>query len=179
MFLSYLIVSMSILAIVAKLKNRKNYISNNRSKTSLNSSRNQLQNCSLIEKFECNAPPLEPNNTRKISEDSYNKRLGLINNKMYDTKILSSISISFVLFNTPYFIFMLYVFVYGMKLGDLNRFSVPDLFIKLKVQSYIVLTEILQLLNFSVTGLLFFGSGQVFRFHALQCLRKMISCCLK
>lgn len=101
--------------------------------------------------------------------------------KIHDTKILSSISLSFVLLNTPYFVVMFVMFV-NVDTATSQPWSEPEVFgtelvHKMRIQSGIMLAETLQLVNFSLTGLLFFCSGQIFRLHALKFLRRIVPDC--
>lgn len=105
--------------------------------------------------------------------------------KIHDTKILSSISLSFVLLNTPYFVVMFVMFVNvdttaatsSQPWSETELFEGFELAHKMRIQSGIMLAETLQLVNFSLTGLLFFCSGQIFRLHALKFLRKIVPVC--
>lgn len=154
--LSYLFTSVSILAIVAKLKTSRSFIFSYRSRTptsSVASQQTEMRNDSFTVRM-----------SRQV------KNLGLINYKIQDTKLLTSVSLGFVVFNTPYFLVMLFTMVFAIQNYEANS---SNLLMRIKVQFALVITEVIQLMNFSFTGLLFFCSGQIFRIHALNCFKRV------
>lgn len=193
-FVAYLVVSISIFAIIMKLKATKRFIFEYRSnKNSFNSTFNseektqrrseRAESLDLMRTEEDCAvyPPV----TSRLSADikaksssikmlNVRKRVRLINHKIHDTKILSSVSISFVLLNTPYLISMLYLLIYALNVDDHTRLSPQNMAAKFRLNIYIVVAEIFQLVNFSVTGFLFYFSGKIFRMHASKLFRKLI-----
>lgn len=228
MFFAYLTVSVSLLAIIIKLKKSKGFVDatyrlryssslkclatsstatgaaalvinsgdrfNRRSNTTCGISQQQEQQELIV----CKTPPspskYEKSSMQKSFSSSWlyghhhhhhenhhhhDKNSHLGNHKIHDTKILSSISISFVLLNMPYFFTMFFMFVYVMssnKVENANRkLASSDLMDMIKIQAWILVTEIFQLANFSLTGLLFFCSGQIFRLHAAKCYRHILS----
>lgn len=188
-FMCYIFTSVSIFAIIVKLKKSKNFIFSFKSKasSSLQVPAEQLRQSSatssMIELFEAKSTFCRNHQKTTASflvkASSRNRSLRLINHRIHDTKILSSISISFVLFNAPSFIIMIFMLLYMFHTDEQYRYSsisVTHLMDKMKIQSYLILSEIFQLVNFSVTGLLFFCSGQIFRLHALKCLQRIWPC---
>lgn len=221
-FISYVFASLSILAIVVRVKRSKSFIVAFRAKSNSTTYRSSIagvggggggmdESMIMIEKggggeSSSRGVRLLQRNQSSSSSRSFSFKLwprssvSLVNSstrslsqsrahKIHDTKILSSISLSFVLLNTPYFIVMFAMFIHANRMTttsvtnsvdgivvDLHReeYSEVELVNKMKIQGYIILTETLQLVNFSLTGLLFFCSGQIFRMHALKCLQRAL-----
>lgn len=150
-FLVYFAIGVSHLAIIAKIKRKSTFSHCNSSALLHHRSQTQIKN---------NSADLEVNRRETSCR---------IKRKIQNTKTLVSISISYVLFNLPYFMIIFYMIGYGIENDE--RILVLFLEFKLRVQRYFVITEIFQLMNFSVTGLLLFCSGQTFRVHAFKCFR--------
>jgi hypothetical protein len=151
-FLVYFAIGVSHLAIIAKIKRKSTFSHCNSSALLNHRSQTQMKN---------NSADLEINRRETSS--------CRVNRKIQNTKSLVSISLSYVLFNLPYFMIIFYMIGYGIENDE--RILVLFLEFKLRVQRYFVITEIFQLMNFSVTGLLLFCSGQTFRVHAFKCFR--------
>ena len=182
-FISNVVVSLSILAIVVRLKKSKNLLYSYKSKTrqTLIPESSQIRQIGSLNRL------LEgriSNNTNdaemrtlsqtsgflvKISEKR-NKSLYLINYKIQDTKILTSLSFSFILLNTPYLVAVLYI----VRFMDTNGFTGLDLAQSSNLSNFFLVAEILQLLNFSFICLLFFCSGRIFRLHAFKFFKKCL-----
>lgn len=122
-------------------------------------------------------------NNRKASDSSFisidlvrrKNKMKYINNRIQNTKMLTSISISYVLLNLPYFLVMLGSMILSIRsssssstMEEKGMISVADVAFRLKAIGYVLVTEIFQLVNFSVIGLLFFCSGKIFRLHAFK-----------
>lgn len=159
-FLAYFAIGVSHLAIIAKIK-RKSRFSHCNSSALLNLQHNQ--------KNPSQTQILHPKNNSADLEINRRETSCHVNRKIQNTKTLVSISLSYVLFNLPYFMIIFYMIGYGIENDE--RILVLFLEFKLRVQRYFVITEIFQLMNFSVTGLLLFCSGQTFRVHAFKCFR--------
>lgn len=194
MFLAYLTVSGSLLAIILKLKKSKKVLvyafraANSSSNSGENTMSTQEQRARLMAASRAASRSwdiysdilLRRSNSTSLnlvctphlllSNSSY-RSIRLVSSKIHDTKILTSISLSFVLLNLPYFATMFCMFVYVMKLEDIRYFAVSDLIAKIRLQTWFLVTEIFQLVNFSVTGLIFFCSGRIFRTHAINFFR--------
>lgn len=199
-FVCYIIIAISIFAIVLRLKNSNNFVFAFRSKATSNSavaaaaSNNENNNpkcskCSgsgesakeLLEIKTQEMLHIENGINRAPSNSSFSSielpkkriKLQLINHRIQNTKMLISISASYVLLNLPYFLVMLASMIFGIR--EENIVTVMDVAFRLKVWSYVLITEIFQLVNFSVVGLLFFCSGKIFRHHALKFCKKINS----
>lgn len=160
--LAYFFVGFSILAIVIKLKKNRTHIIAYRSRTRSDITSSTSNSTS------------RNNQSFRMSLSERVDNLRLINYKIQDTKFLTSISISFVVLNTPYFMIMLFTLAYAIRAYGLNRSSAVDLDMQMKIQGSIIVTEVFQLVNFSITGLLFFCAGKIFRFHALKCIQRLL-----
>lgn len=195
MFTAYLMISASLLAIIVKLKNSKRtFLKVSYSSSNSNSSRHVTK--TIVRKEQQMIRLSEPSAQQPFCCDNSNENLStspnvgsvcpssfmsspsrrsfqLANPKIHNTQILTSISLSFVLLNLPFFVAMFVMFYMSMRLGDKRRFAVTDLVDKMKIQIWMLVTDMLQLANFSLTGLLFFCSGQIFRIHAIKFLRGM------
>lgn len=151
-FLAYFAIGVSHLAIIAKIKRKSRFSSHCNSSALLNHrSQTQIKN---------NSADLEINRRETSCH---------VKRRIQNTKTLVSICLSYVLFNLPYFMIIFYMIGYGIENDE--RILVLFLEFKLRVQRYFVVTEIFQLMNFSVTGLLLFCSGQTFRVYAIKCFR--------
>ena len=194
-FLSYFFVSFSLFAIIAKLKRRQKNLrlsyrvnkpsSHSFSLLSHRQQKRRESNASNNEVFESvashqeNCCVFDPINRMHSSINSRRsdvmhpiRRLqstGRLNNyKGQDTRVLCSLSISFFLLNTPYYVIMLIFIAYEMIVEydhSIDDFSISDLVFQLKKQQCIIISETLQVLNFSLIGLVFFLSGHLFRAH--------------
>lgn len=185
-FISYILVSLCIFAIIVKLKKKKSFIFFFRSNINSNSTSLELNNIVRNnQQTEDNQNSIESeinnnsnNETRKVNRSFSKFELSVIrqpkstgrwiNRRVHDTRILSSISICFVILNTPYFISMFRTVIFAIKTEGQDRYTPDNLVIVLNVHSSLVISEVFQLLNFSLTGLLFFCSGKIFRLHAIK-----------
>jgi hypothetical protein len=97
--------------------------------------------------------------------------------KMRLTKILITISASFVLLRLPFFIawcrFILFKFYITKPFNEEQRNELK------RRNEMVDYTEILQLINYAVTGLLYFATGNSFRQNVLASLRCCSNCLLK
>lgn len=82
--------------------------------------------------------------------------------KSQGSKMLLAISVSFVVFNFPYFVVMLVSF---MSTKMVTAQSETEFLVKLNIKKILILLELLQIVNFSLTGFLFFATGTKFRVH--------------
>ena len=187
-FVLYLLVSSSILAIIVKLKKANQFkFEYDSKKVSQQLNQNDQQQQQQLQVYNKTSSLSHENDMESESvmlpahRDSnlHNKtrRVTLvIANKMYDTRMLSSISLSYVILNTPYFIGMIILLVSSIFADDLSQFfSSEYLAYRLRLQIFILIGEIFMLANFSVTGLVLYFSGQVFRIHAANLLKKFYS----
>lgn len=161
---SFLVVSFCITAIIIKLNKNKRFVFEYQSRsTGMNASGGEFD------------PVVRPSSSVDLRhhQRSYRKGVRLIYNKKHDTKMLSSISVSFVLFNAPYVASIFYLLTYTVNVSDIYGLSIEYLKSKIKMQSLIITADTLQLVNFSITGLLFFFSGRIFRIHAVRFFRKL------
>ena len=201
--LSYLFISVSILAIVVRLKHCKGFVFAFRSKASCdydivlvpphnsrNSNESQHQHASnqrrsssqVILEATSKRRNLTGLNSNSFSFDVTTRKrrtMFYINHKIQNTKMLTSISVSYVLFNSPYFLAMIYLAIFGIRNVEVFLVSASALEHKIKLQMNLVITEIFQLANFSVTGCLFFCVGRIFRLHAFKFFKKIFSCLRK
>lgn len=165
------VVSVSILAIIAKLKHKRSSIllffrtnvNVNKESMDLNKTEESLVEKGvgeeLIEKSRQSSLMLRFNSTN------------LNNSRAHDTKLLGSLSVSFLVFNTPYLIILLYTILFSIRndfKSSYYQYSTSNLVNILRMQSYLTISEIFQLANFSITGLLLFCSGRIFRLHAFK-----------
>lgn len=183
-FLSYILVLISVLVVFIKLKNTKNFIFAYKSKTIStrgNSSSNDdyrlVESRSGIRK--------ESFSLDSVSSRRHRKSQHLVNQEVHDTKILSSIAVSFIVLNTPYLCITLYNFRFAARIGEFNRSTAFDIVHMLSVRKIVSFAETLQLVHFALTGLLLFCFGQIFRLHAFNFFKKLqvfrcsrFSCCL-
>lgn len=168
------VVSVSILAIIAKLKHKRSSIllffrtnvNVNGNKESMDLNKTEE---SLVEKGGVGEELIEK--SRQSSLMVRFNSTNLNNSRAHDTKLLGSISVSFLVFNTPYLIILLYTILFSIR-NDFNssyyQYSTSNLVNILRMQSYLTISEIFQLANFSITGLLLFCSGRIFRLHAFK-----------
>lgn len=160
---SFLIVSFCITAIIIKLNKNNRFVFEYQSRsTEMNANGGEFD------------PVVHPSSVVDVRHHRrYRKGVRLIYNKKHDTKMLSSISVSFVLFNASYVASIFYLLAYTVNMTDIYGLSIEYLESKIKMQSLIITADTLQLVNFSITGLLFFFSGRIFRIHAVRFFRKL------
>lgn len=162
--LAYILVSLSILAIIVKLRRQEQFKFSYRSKSS--SHKSSLHSESFIKSRITN------NSFRVCKKETRGRRQKkvnlFINQKFHNTKMLLSISASFVCFNFPYFFGMLLMFLFTKDVIAQNE---NNLISKLKIKAYLNMFELLQLANFSITGFLFYLTGRIFRLHFFVLLR--------
>jgi hypothetical protein len=163
---AYLFVSLSIILIVCKLKKKEKIIFYYNSRLNKNNHTNK-----------------EKINLRKLSKHIYstnqyynrsstriNNQLSLcVNQKFHNTKMLITLSASLIVFNFPFF-FVLFVIFLNMK--TFNVQSEKELLYSIQMKSYFTVVEVIQLINISISGLLLFISGKIFRFHFLSWMNK-------
>jgi hypothetical protein len=165
--LSFMLISSSLGAIIWKLHKRENELKNSihiirsiaESKDKQPSSTNKVLNKALSITSQVSA---------RINKNSKTTASKIRNFK--NTKVLLTLSFNFILFNLPYFFFLLIVFL------NLKSFSIAnkeDFLQKMRWKGYLTFVEMFQLAYFSVTGLLLFASGKIFRFHLRIWLRKL------
>lgn len=197
-FLCYVVVAVSILAIVMRVKKSKSFIFAFRSKNPSNSGRmteapstnnNRSSSKELLDTkiIQEKIQPMEIQvDDRKTSHSSFtsvevSKKKSnqiWISHRIQNTKMLTSISISYVLLNLPYFVVMLVSMMVGARSeessnSNIEALRVRDVAFRLKVWSCVLITEIFQLANFSLVGLLFFCSGKIFRLNAFKLCKKL------
>lgn len=181
-FVAYLVVSVSMFAIVVKLKRTRLFIFEYRANKSLSNPtnrpspieapKNQTRSQSILMMMHSSMNDESKEAKKSLFQTKRARRV--INARIHDTKILSSISASFVLLNTPYFVAMIYLFVYTLNVHDLYRLDYTNLAFKYRLNSYVIVAEIFQLANFSLTGVFYF-SGRIFRMHASKLVRTCLS----
>jgi hypothetical protein len=165
--LSYMIISSSILAVACKLRKRQKNLkkllkeqSLNKSKTVKQSSSNENMSKSLLS---------AQNKISRVPSNNTIARISMMH-KAQNTKMLLSLSFSFIIMNFPYFFFLFLIF---LNIKSLVAESKEDLLQRITWKSYLTIVEIFQLAYFSVTGLLLFVSGIIFRFHLRIWFRKV------
>lgn len=174
-FLSYIFISTSILAIVIKLKLKKRVKTIIRFKQATDTAK-ETDNENL-HPLDIELDDAKNFGNQDIHNSSFllsrNRPDQMMNTINHRTHFLSVISLSFALLNTPYFTIMIYLLINRLFVENKDWELLPNLTWRINTVSYIALSEVFQLLNFSITGFLFFCTGHVFRFHALQCLKKL------
>jgi hypothetical protein len=106
------------------------------------------------------------NNSCRIGKGDKNAKL---------TRMLVAISLSFVLFHLPYFICWC-VFV-NFRLNNQMRPLPKDVLDQMiQLYKYLRLSEILNLFNYSITGLLYFATGKIYRQHLYSILNTIYKC---
>lgn len=165
---AYMTVCVSIMAIVFKIKSKNKYQSYAYSYRSKKISNGIESNNDQIAKdkrkiVSNSKTPCSTNARLELYKPLSNtgKQI-LIKKKFHNTNILLSISISFILLNFPYFLVLLFSFLFSKNFTAVNEY---ELVRKLKIKSFLILVELLQLINFSITGFLFYCSGRTFRHH--------------
>lgn len=187
-FISYLVVSASLLAIALKLKKANKFIFEYWSKSSgripvtiKNSMNIDIKKIAKLQDKEIDAlAALLPVEAMPNANHYKLRRVKQVRSKIHDTRMLSSISASFVLLNTPYFIGMLCLLTYHIITHDPNLDVELDLtgrniMFRIRLQICIIVGEILQLINFSVIGLLLYFSGQIYRIHSVRLIKHIFS----
>jgi len=96
-------------------------------------------------------------NQSQNKQHNINKRVSssIVHSNHLATKTLIAISMSFLLLNVPYFVTWC-VYTY-------NRLSSIE--IRKKLYTYLKITEIFFLINYSIAGYLYFASGKMYREH--------------
>jgi hypothetical protein len=87
-----------------------------------------------------------------------------------NTNMLSTLAVSFVLFNSPYY---LGLFLLAVNKNTFKLTHQEELARRINCKIYLIIAEIFQLVNVSITGLLFFISGKRFRFHLNSLLNQI------
>jgi len=105
--------------------------------------------------------------TRKISSMSIS-----VHEKFQNTKMLITLSISFIIFNFPYFFVL---FIVYLNYDSFIVQSKDDLLKRIQLKSYFTIMEIFQLFNVSITGLLLYMSGKTFRIHLKSWINRSAS----
>jgi hypothetical protein len=172
--LSYLLVSILNFAILFKLKKKEKLIFHFNLKNSKNfersilkkthsvylSARNKSSRVSLIKRTNL----MKSEKTKKSMRVSYfilNATLNLyVNQKFHNTKMLLTLSASLLSFNLPYILGLIVIFV---KLSHYHINDHEELLNRAALNSYLAIAETFQLINVSLTGLLLFLSGKIFR----------------
>jgi hypothetical protein len=163
--LGNLFVSLSILAIVLRLKKKSNVMF----RLNFNRSKEQAEEedrlCSRFKKdsksfkereSKINIPTRSSNRIKSFKNRCVNQRY-------HNTKMLLTLSLSFIVFNFPYFLVLFFVMTLNTNGFDMNN---PDYFRnRLLLKRYFTITETFQMLNVTITGLLLFVSGKIFRKH--------------
>jgi hypothetical protein len=153
---------------MCKLRKRQNNlkitIRKSQTSTDSNETRKTPINKSLL-----NNKSSDPSQMGKANCKSTIPRISMVQ-KFQNTKAILTLSLSFIVLNFPYFFVLFLIFL------NLNSFAVEnkeDLLLKIKWRTYLTNLEIFQLAYFSVTGLLLFVSGKIFRFHLRIWFRKV------
>ena len=84
------------------------------------------------------------------------------NRSFQNKKMLITLSSSFILFNIPYFCVL---FLVLFNLDSFTTRNEEELVNRIRLKSYFTFVEIFKLFNSSITGLLIFVSGKIFRIH--------------
>ncbi len=185
LILSYLFISVSIILIVVKMRRKHKkftivFWNKPKSKSSPNL---EDENSDLSSRPNRN---FMSNNMKKSAPDSTStsvksatfqqsnvkkntvKTMSTNRKKFRNSRMLIWIAVSFILLNFPYFcimaasVFFIRKSVSNDDLVELSSF---------KLKSFLVLSEILQIANYSITSLIFFVSGKIFRLHLFKIFR--------
>ena len=101
------------------------------------------------------------NSTNSSFKSSSCKTGGGNNKNMHITKMLIMISLSFVLFNLPYFVaWCRYAIFRVYNTKPFNQEQAKEI---MNLYNVVKLTEILNLLNYAITGVLYFATGKAYR----------------
>jgi hypothetical protein len=169
-FISYIIISVSLVLMVLKLERRKK----SRLMFAAKRSVNQRNKKPVLTKRR-NSEVLQHGNSISTSfmfhfrfrTKRIKKYLGY---RLENSRMLLTISLSFILLNFPYFV-LKGAQIFNLKF--LNTSNTEGLLIdKMIAKKYLIIIEIFKLANFSLTGLLFFLSGRVFRTHTKNLFKK-------
>lgn len=171
-FVSYIIVSVCIIAIVAKLKRKQLFRFNYRSPLRNNKPISMGEINTGNTRLETQEEVDNLNSSNEPSNRRCRNQVRVVRIRTYQTKMLSSISLSFILFNTPYIVSILYFLVYTTRVNNMYELLIDNLIHKIHLQTLVVKAEVFQLVNFSFTGILFFYSGRIFRIHTVNFIKK-------
>lgn len=179
LLVAYVFVSCSILAIAIRLKRNRetnNFMLRFNRNTTTSSSMTTIEY--IIEESQFNRP------MRSFRRDAMshislrvryrlNMPCSIRNFRNADTKMLISLSLSYIIFNTPFYIISLYCC--NLFLRNEEFFLERNLSSKLELYSYLVVAESFQLFNFSLTSVFFLFNGRIFRLNAFRLLRKIFN----
>lgn len=185
---SYLFIGASIFAIVLKLKKQGRFIFRDRS----NRQSPDSYNLAILLNDSTNEHSNQPSNNEGNHSKCFNYFIYLYNriravknqnqssqqitSKKQDTRILTSISVSYVIFNSPFFLLMILVLFFFINSADSDKsISTEDLALTINIRCALAVSEIFQLANFCITGFLFFFSGKAFRLHAFMFFKNIFN----
>ena len=168
----YIFVSLTLIAIVLKLKtSRKSAymvrFSINRTSTLLSNS----------ESMSLNRQASQHDQEHQVYRPEVKIRMNqskIVNRKLQDIKMLISLSLSFIVFNTPYYFIMVYMLFFLRRSS--SSMIEKDLLFKLQIFSYMNIGDIFQLVNFSLSGILLLITGRTFRLYAYNCFKNCFNC---
>ena len=169
--LSYILVLLAIFAINLKLKRTNSFRfrmtsrsaqivianrSEHRNEQPINEQHGLTRINSLIKSIR------KPRNKAKI-----------MNKKKDDIRMLTSISLSFVIFNTPHFFTVILTAFFSVYTVNLEEIKAADFNRLLLIRTCLAVSDIFQQANFSITILIFLLNGNAFRYHALKWLKRI------
>jgi len=166
--IAYFFVSLSIILIVCKLKKKEKIIIYYNSRFN----KKYLANKEAVNLCQRTKILHSTNLDHTNSSSKINNRLSLcVNQKFHNTKMLITLSASLIIFNFPYFSVLFAIFL------NLKTFSVQseeELLKSIQMKSYFTIVEVIQLVNISISGLLLFVSGKIFRLHFKSWINKTL-----
>ena len=168
---SYILVLLAIFAINLKLKRTNSFRFRMTSRTAqiVIANRSQHRNKQFINEQNgltrtnsCLESIRKPRNKAKI-----------MNKKKDDIRMLTSISLSFVIFNTPHFITVILTAFFLVNTANLEAIKTADFDRLLLIRTGLAISDIFQQANFSITVLIFFFNGKAFRYHGFRLFKKI------
>ena len=169
--LSYILVLLAILAINLKLKRTHSFRfrMTSRSAQIVITNRSEHRN----EQFRNEQHELTRINSLLNSIRKPRSKAKLINKKKDDIRMLTSISLSFVIFNTPHFFTVILTAFFLVNTTNLETFKTTELDRLFLIRTGLAISDIFQQAKFSITVLIFFFNGKAFRYHALRWFKKI------
>ena len=170
--LSYILVLLAILAINLKLKrtNSFRFRMTSRSAQIIIAKRSQHRN----EQFINEQHGLTRINSLLKSIKKPRNKAKIMNKKKDDIRMLTSISLSFVIFNTPHFLTVILTAFFSIYSVNLEAIEAADFNRLLLIRTCLAFSDIFQQANFSITILILLFNGNAFRYHALRWLKRTL-----
>lgn len=105
-------------------------------------------------------------------------KIHCINHKFYKTKILIVLTTIYVLSNFPYFLNVIVaneIYNFTSNYTYLTKGYPVESYLKYRYHSFLLLSEILYIFNYSVSGYILFSYGKIYRHHLKSLWSKMVS----